>query len=95
MPAPTWYSVARVNSPFSISEALAVVPPMSNEIALPMPIRRVSAWTPTTPAAGPDSMMCIGVSAAAFAVVSPPFDCIRRSGASMPVRSTSAESRFR
>src|SRR5260370_37513650 len=29
MPAPTWYSVARVTSPFSMREALAVVPPMS------------------------------------------------------------------
>src|SRR5437762_2728409 len=79
MPAPTWYSVARVSSPFSINEAFAVVPPMSNEIALSMPTRRVNACTPTTPAAGPDSMMCIGVTAAALAVVSPPFDCIKRS----------------
>ena len=81
MPAPTWYSAARVNSPFSISEAFAVVPPMSNEIALSMPMRRASSRTPTTPAAGPDSMMCIGVAAAASAVVSPPFDCISKSGA--------------
>ena len=95
MPAPTWYSVARVSSPFSISEAFAVVPPMSNEIALSMPIRRVNACTPTTPAAGPDSMMCIGVTAAALAVVSPPFDCIKRSGASIPMRFTSSVSRFR
>ncbi len=95
MPAPTWYSVARVTSPFSMSEALAVVPPMSNEIAFAMPIWRVSAWTPTTPAAGPLSMMCIGVSAAALAVVSPPFDCISNSGALIPVRRTSAISRLR
>ena len=95
MPAPTWYSVARVTAPSSIRDAFAVVPPMSNEIAFMMPMRRVKAWTPTTPAAGPDSMMCIGVSAAAFAVVRPPFDCIRRSGASMPVRFTSAPSRLR
>ena len=95
MPAPTWYSVARVTSPFSMSDALAVVPPISNEIAFAMPIRRISAWTPTTPAAGPDSMMCIGVSAAALAVVSPPFDCISNSGASMPMRSTSVLSRLR
>src|SRR5437660_1181671 len=89
MPAPTWYSVARVTSPFSISEALAVVPPMSKEIALSMPMRCVRACTPTTPAAGPDSMMCIGVTAAAFAVVSPPFDCMRNSGACAPRRFTS------
>ena len=60
-----------------------------------MPMRRVSACTPTTPAAGPDSMMCIGVTAAALAVVRPPFDCISSSGASMPVRLTSSISRFR
>ena len=88
MPAPTWYSVARVNSPFSISDAFAVVPPMSNEIAFSIPMRRASARTPTTPAAGPDSMMCIGVAAAASAVVSPPFDCISKSGAATPVRAT-------
>jgi len=70
--------------------ALAVVPPMSNEIAFATPIRLVNACTPTTPAAGPDSMMCIGVAAAALAVVRPPFDCISSSGASMPVRRTSA-----
>src|ERR1051325_5382715 len=64
MPAPTWYSVARVTSPFSISDAFAVVPPMSNEIALSIPTSRVNACTPTAPAAGPDSMICIGVSAA-------------------------------
>ena len=95
MPAPTWYSAARVTSPFSISDALAVVPPMSNEIALPMPMRAHSACTPTTPAAGPDSMMCIGVTAAALAVVSPPFDCISSSGTSMPMRATSPISRDR
>src|ERR1700758_1965737 len=89
-PPPTEYSRARLSSPFSISEALAVVPPMSNEIALAMPICRISAWTPTTPAAGPLSMMFIGVSAAALAVVKPPFDCISRSGASTPMRASSA-----
>ena len=37
----------------------------------------------------------IGVTAAALAVVSPPFDCIKRSGASIPIRSASAMSRVR
>src|SRR6516164_3879494 len=77
-PPPTEYSSARLSSPSSISEALAVVPPMSNEIAFAMPICRMSAWTPTTPAAGPLSMMFIGVTAAALAVVRPPFDCISK-----------------
>ena len=55
----------------------------------------ISACTPTTPAAGPDSMMCIGVTAAALAVVSPPFDCIRSSGTSMPMRAASPIRRLR
>src|SRR5271166_4778257 len=84
------YSRARLNSPFSISDALAVVPPMSNEIALPIPSWRASAWIPTTPAAGPLSMMFIGVKAAAAAVVRPPFDCISRTGASTPIRTSSS-----
>ena len=95
MPAPTSYSVARVNSPSSISDAFAVVPPMSNVIALAMPMRRASARTPTTPAAGPDSMMCIGVAAAASAVIRPPFDCISSSGAATPAARSPPPSRPR
>ncbi len=83
-PPPTAYSCARLTSPPSISEALAVVPPMSNAIASAMPSWRASARTPTTPAAGPDSTMWIGFSAADWAVVKPPFDCISKSGAPMP-----------
>jgi hypothetical protein len=89
---PTEYSSARLSTPFSMIEALAVVPPMSNEIALSMPIWHANAWTPTTPAAGPDSIMFIGVTVAASAVVKPPFDCISRSGASTPMRASSAAS---
>ena len=80
MPPPTWYSVARLIAPSSTSEALAVVPPMSNVISLPIPICRRSSWAPTTPAAGPDSMMCIGRAAAAVSVISPPLDCMISSG---------------
>ena len=54
-----------------------------------------SACTPMTPAAGPDSMMCIGVTAAALAVVSPPFDCIKSGDTSMPMRLVSSMRRVR
>src|SRR5215470_13536187 len=37
-PPPTEYSSVRLSAPFSMIDALAVVPPMSNEIALSMPI---------------------------------------------------------
>ena len=66
-------------------DAFAVVPPMSNVITLPSPICRASAWEPTTPAAGPDSMMCIGMLAAASSVMRPPFDCMMSSGDRIPI----------
>ena len=92
MPAPTAYSWARATSPSSTIEALAVVPPMSKVMILSRSLARASACAPTTPPAGPDSMMFIGRSAAAPSVVRPPFDCIssRRAGmppASRPLRS--------
>ena len=43
MPAPTEYSVARVTSPFSMIEALAVVPPMSKVMTFGSPILRARA----------------------------------------------------
>ena len=54
MPPPTEYSSARLTSPSSMIDAFAVVPPMSKEIAFEMPIWRVKACTPITPAAGPE-----------------------------------------
>ena len=93
MPAPTEYSGERVTSPFSMIEALAVVPPMSKEMIFDRPIFRASAWAPTTPAAGPDSMILQGRSAAASAVINPPFDCMMCSGAVTPMRLRSARRR--
>ena len=52
IPPPTWYSVARLTSPSSTIDALAVVPPISNVTSLPSPICRASAWAPTTPGGG-------------------------------------------
>jgi len=87
IPPPTWYSVARLTAPSSTIEAFAVVPPMSKVISLSNPIRRASAWAPTTPAAGPDSMMCIGIAAAAASVINPPLDCMIKSGPRTPIPS--------
>ena len=55
MPEPTSYSVVRAGSPFSIIAALAVVPPMSSEIALSSLSARAIRALAITPAAGPDS----------------------------------------
>ena len=92
MPAPTAYSCARAISPSSTIDALAVVPPMSKVMIFSRFLARARAWAPTTPPAGPDSMMFIGRSAAAVSVVSPPFDCISSSRAGMPAPSSPCRS---
>src|SRR4029450_7236743 len=84
IPPPTWYSAARLTSPSSTIDAFAVVPPMSKVMSLPSPRRRARACAPTTPAAGPDSMMWIGGAAAAPSVMSPPVDCMIKRGGSTP-----------
>ena len=50
---PTSYSRPREMAPFSISDAFAVVPPMSNAIAFSIPSRLAMPRAATTPAAGP------------------------------------------
>ena len=92
MPAPTAYSCARVTSPFSTIEALAVVPPMSKVMIFASFFERATACAPTTPPAGPDSTMFIGRAAAALSVVRPPFDCISSSRAGMPAASSPTRS---
>ena len=52
----------------SISEHFAVVPPMSSAMTFGSPISLPSAAAPSTPLAGPDSTMVIGVALAAVAV---------------------------
>ena len=73
-------------------EALAVVPPMSKVRTFESPMRRARAREPTTPAAGPDSMMCIGIRAAASALIRPPLDCMIKSGARVPISARPARS---
>jgi hypothetical protein len=82
--APTSYSRLRDTRPFSISDALAVVPPMSKAIALPISRLPASDSAATTPAAGPDSSANTGRRAAASAVITPPDDCMIVSGAPIP-----------
>ena len=53
-------SPVRLSSSPSITDALAVVPPMSMLIAFGRPIRRASSAAAMTPAAGPDSMTWTG-----------------------------------
>ncbi len=84
MPPPTSSEFTRRKRPWSISAAFAVVPPMSKLSRLRSPRRRASSAAPTTPAAGPDSMMWIGRSAAAAALIAPPLDCMIVSGRAMP-----------
>ena len=87
MPAPTEYSAARVTAPSSTIAAFAVVPPMSKVMIFGSAFARASACAPTTPPAGPDSMMFIGRSIAAPSVLRPPFDCMSSTRAGMPVSS--------
>ena len=57
---PTSYSRPRETAPLSISDAFAVVPPMSKAIAFAYPSRRAIPSAATTPAAGPDSRASTG-----------------------------------
>ena len=79
---PTSYSRPREMEPFSISDALAVVPPMSKAIAFSIPSRLAMPSAATTPAAGPDSSAKTGRSLASSEVITPPDDCMIASGAS-------------
>ena len=73
---PTSYSRPRAIAPFSISEALAVVPPMSNAIRFSSPSLCDIPSAATTPAAGPDSRANTGRSFASSEVITPPDDCM-------------------
>ena len=84
---PTSYSRPRETAPFSISDALAVVPPMSKVITFANPRRRAIPSAATTPAAGPDSSASTGRCFASSAVMTPPEDCMIVSGAAIPAPS--------
>ncbi len=84
---PASYSRARDTAPSSISDAFAVVPPMSNVIAFSRPSRLAIPRAATTPAAGPDSSASTGRRVASAEVITPPEDCMIVSGASTPAPS--------
>ena len=88
IPPPTSYSSAKRTRPASMSDALAVVPPMSRVMRLSNPARAAKCCAPITPAAGPHSTMRAGFSTTASASRMPPLDCITMSRPPMPARST-------
>ena len=58
----------------SMTQALAVVPPMSNDSIRDSPARRASRAAANAPAAGPDSTRRIGARLAVSGVAMPPED---------------------
>ena len=84
---PTSYSRPREMAPSSISDAFAVVPPMSKASRLSTPSCCPIPRAATTPAAGPDSSAKTGRSFASSAVMTPPDDCMIWSGPSSPIPS--------
>ena len=96
IPPPTSKSSARAYSPRSTIDAFAVVPPISKVMRFPSSAFSASRRAPTTPPAGPDSIMFIGSSAAVSTGVKPPFDCINKSSALMPdaIKPASSVSRY-
>ncbi len=80
MPPPTSYSSVVNRRPFSIADALAVVPPMSRVMTSPSPIMRLRCSAPITPAAGPHSMIRTGCAMVVAASSMPPLDCMIISG---------------
>ena len=90
MPSRNSYSDVSIGSPFSMIDALAVVPPMSNAIASACPFAWPSRAAPITPPAGPDPTAKTGMSLAVSTRIMPPDDATTRSGAVIP-----AADRFR
>jgi hypothetical protein len=65
-------------SPPSMAPSLAVVPPMSKVSTRSRPSSRPMTPHSSTPAAGPDSTMRIGMSQASSGDTKPPFDCMMK-----------------
>ena len=92
---PTSYSRPRAIAPSSISEAFAVVPPMSKAITFRRPSCSAIPRAATTPAAGPDSSANTGRAFASSEVMTPPDDCMIWSGPSRPIPSRPVRMRSR
>ena len=69
-------SRASSGSPPSMTQAFAVVPPMSKESSRPSPRRRAARAAASAPAAGPDSTRRIGTRLAVAGVAMPPEESI-------------------
>ena len=67
-------SRATSGSPWSMTHALAVVPPMSKDSIRDSPARRASRAAAKAPAAGPDSTRRMGARLAVSGVAMPPED---------------------
>ena len=72
--------------PSSTRQALAVVPPMSNEITLSCPASLPNSAVARPPPAGPDSSSRIGNLRAAAGETRPPAECISRSAPAKAAR---------
>ena len=67
-----------------MSEALAVVPPMSKDTARFNPMAATLSRAASTPAAGPDSTMVTGCRAAKASGLKPPLHCMMKTGETTP-----------
>ena len=70
--------------PFSIRQALAVVPPMSNEITSGFPASDPNSAVANPPPAGPLSNNRIGKARAVSTETKPPAECISRNSPRKP-----------
>ena len=95
IPSRNSYSEVMETRPSSTSEALAVVPPMSNAIRFFVPATRPRRAAPATPAEGPDWTAYTGFSPAARVPTTPPFEVITSSGARMPMPASPSARRSR
>ena len=81
--------------PFSMRLALAVVPPMSNEMRFARPIWSPRRCAAMTPAAGPDSTAAAGILSVSATSRIPPFEPMTRStGRSSSARAAARRSRY-
>ena len=73
--SPTVDSVVTPMPP-STSVTSVDVPPMSKPMRRGKPAAAPTARAPTTPAAGPDRIVCTAAALALAAEIDPPFDCM-------------------
>ena len=88
-------SLVRRTCPSCERQTSKLVPPMSTEIVFRWPARLARMTPPITPAAGPESTVRTGLSAADPAVVVPPFDCMMWTSEDRPSAEMPSSSRRR